>query len=244
METSAYIALSRQTALRRQMAVVANNLANMNTPAFKGQNMMFVEHVVKSQGNESFTPTKLSYTRDISQFTNLSEGPVLSTGNNLDIAIKGDGYFVIEAPDQELYTRNGRFQLDTDGQLVSQQGFPVLSDAGTPLIFGPTDTEITIAKDGTISTNNGDLGRIRIVTFEDEQRLKREAGGLYSSEQEPEDAETTVLVQGALEGSNVEPILELTKMIETHRAFDSTRKLIDREDNRQKQMIQKLGPRG
>ena len=244
METSAYIALSRQTALRRQMAVVANNLANMNTPAFKGQNMMFVEHVVKSQGSESFMPTKLSYTRDVSQYTNLSEGPALPTGNKLDVAIKGDGYFVFESPDQELYSRNGRFQLDNDGQLVNQQGFPVLSDAGAPLIFGPTDTEITISRDGTVSTNNGDLGRIRIVMFEDEQRLKREAGGLYTSEQEPEDEEAPTLVQGALEGSNVEPILELTKMIETHRAFESTRKLIDREDSRQKQMIQKLGPRG
>ena len=244
METSAYIALSRQTALRRQMAVVANNLANMNTPAFKGQNMMFVEHVVKSQGSESFMPTKLSYTRDVSQFTDLSEGPALPTGNDLDLAIKGDGYFVIESPDQELYSRNGCFQLDNGGQLVNQQGFPVLSDAGTPIIFGPTDTEITIARDGTVSTNNGDLGRIRVVTFEDEQRLKREASGLYTSEEEPEDAEGPTVVQGALEGSNVEPILELTKMIETHRAFESTRKLIDREDNRQKQMIQKLGPRG
>ena len=244
METSAYIALSRQTALRRQMAVVANNLANMNTPAFKAQNMMFVEHLVKSEGNESFIPTKLSYTRDVSQFTDLSEGPALPTGNDLDLAIKGDGYFVIESPDQELYSRNGCFQLDNGGQLVNQQGFPVLSDAGTPIIFGPTDTEITIARDGTVSTNNGDLGRIRIVTFEDEQRLKREASGLYTSEQEPKDAEAPTLVQGALEGSNVEPILELTKMIETHRAFESTRKLIDREDSRQKQMIQKLGPRG
>ena len=174
----------------------------------------------------------------------MSEGPALPTGNKLDVAIKGDGYFVFESPDQELYSRNGRFQLDNGGQLVNQQGLPVLSDAGAPLIFGPTDTEITISRDGTVSTNNGDLGRIRIVTFEDEQRLKREAGGLYTSEQEPEDEEAPTLVQGALEGSNVEPILELTKMIETHRAFESTRKLIDREDNRQKQMIQKLGPRG
>ena len=243
METSAYIALSRQTALRRQMSVVANNLANMNTPAFKGENLMFVEHVVKSKGNESFIPSKLSYARDVAQFTDVSEGPVLSTGNDLDVAIKGDGYFVIESEDQEFYSRNGRFQLNGEGQLVNQQGFSVLSDAGAPFIFGPTDTKISIAKDGTISTNNGDLGRIRIVTFEDQQRLTREGAGLYSSEQEPEDAETPALIQGALEGSNVEPILELTRMIETHRAFDSTRKLIEREDSRQKKMIEQLAPR-
>ena len=243
METSAYIALSRQTALRRQMAVVANNLANMNTPAFKGQNMMFVEHVVKSQGVRASCPRN-SPIRETSLNIRICRGTSTPHGNKLDVAIKGDGYFVFESPDQELYSRNGRFQLDNDGQLVNQQGFPVLSDAGAPLIFGPTDTEITISRDGTVSTNNGDLGRIRIVTFEDEQRLKREAGGLFTSEQEPEDEEAPTLVQGALEGSNVEPILELTKMIETHRAFESTRKLIDREDSRQKQMIQKLGPRG
>ena len=204
---------------------------------------MFVEHVVKSKGNESFIPSKLSYARDVAQFTDVSEGPLLSTGNDLDVAIKGDGYFVIESEDQEFYSRNGRFQLNGEGQLVNQQGFSVLSDAGAPFIFGPTDTKISIAKDGTISTNNGDLGRIRIVTFEDQQRLTREGAGLYSSKQEPDDAETPALIQGALEGSNVEPILELTRMIETHRAFDSTRKLIEREDSRQKKMIEQLAPR-
>ena len=243
METTAYIALSRQAALRRQMAVIANNLANMNTPAFKGDSILFVEHVVKSKGDESFIPTKLSYTRDVAQITDLSEGAIRSTGNRLDLAIKGEGYFIVESPDKELYSRNGRFQLDGEGRLVSQHGFPVLSDAGTPLIFSPADTEINIAKDGTVSTNNGDLGRIRIVRFESEQALEKQAGGLMSTEQDPEDVEAPTIIQGALEGSNVEPILELTKMIQTHRAFESTRKFIDREDSRQKKMIQQLGPR-
>ena len=243
METTAYIALSRQAVLRREMAVIANNLANMNTPAYKGESMLFVEHVVKSKGDQSFIPTQLSYARDVAQITDLTEGPILSTGNNLDIAIKGEGYFAVESPDEELYTRNGRFQLDAEGQLVTQHGFPVVSDAGTPFVFGPTDTTINIAKDGTVSTNNGDLGRLRIVKFESEQRLNKEGASLLSTKQEPEDVEAPNLIQGALEGSNIAPILEMTKMIETHRAFESTRKFIDREDSRQKKMIEQLGPR-
>ncbi len=243
METTAYIALSRQAVLRREMAVIANNLANMNTPAYKGESTLFVEHVVKSKGDQSFIPTQLSYARDVAQITDLTEGPILSTGNNLDIAIKGEGYFAVESPDKELYTRNGRFQLDAEGQLVTQHGFPVVSDAGTPFVFGPTDTTINIAKDGTVSTNNGDLGRLRIVKFESEQRLNKEGASLLSTKQEPEDVEAPNLIQGALEGSNIEPILEMTKMIQTHRAFESTRKFIDREDSRQKKMIEQLGPR-
>jgi flagellar basal-body rod protein FlgF len=243
METSAYIALSRQGALRREMDVIANNLANMNTTAYKGEKMMFVEHLVKSRGGDSFVPAKLSFVRDIAQVRNFSEGPIQSTSNPLDLAIKNEGYFVIETPEGERYTRNGRFQLNQEGKLVTQHGHPVLSDAGAPFFFGPEDKEIQVARDGTLSTNNGELGKIRVVSFESEQKLQKTAGGLLTTEQPPTEVEKTNVVQGALEGSNVQPIIELTKMIATHRAYDSVRNFVNKEGERQGKMIQVLGQR-
>ena len=243
MENSAYIALSRQGTLKREMAVIANNLANMNTTAYKGEKMMFVEHLTKSKGGERLTPVKLAFARDVAQFTDTSEGPIRSTGNSLDVAISNDGYFIVETPAGQRYTRNGRFEQNNQGQLVNQQGFPVLTEAGVPLVFAPEDTEINISRDGTVSTNNGELGRIRMVTFESPQRRQKEAGGLLNTDDDPVNAENPAMIQGALEGSNVQPIIELSKMIETSRAFNSVRSFIEREDKRQKQMIQKLAPR-
>ena len=112
MENTSFIALSRQSALRRQMDVVANNVANMNTAGFKGERMMFVEHLVKSKGGEKILGDRLSYVRDISTMRDLSDGPLEKTGNPLDLAITGDGYFMVQTDVGNQYTRNGRFQLD------------------------------------------------------------------------------------------------------------------------------------
>ncbi len=243
METSAYIALSRQAALRREIGVIANNLANMNTTAYKGEKMVFVEHLVESRSSDSFIPTKLAFVRDVAQIRNLAEGPIQSTNNPLDMAIKGEGYFVIQTPEGDRFSRNGRFQLDEESQLVTQHGYPVHSSSGTPFFFSPEDTEISIARDGTVYTNNGELGKIKLVKFESEQHLQKRVGGLLVTDQTPEDVENPVILQGALENSNVNPILELTNMITVHRAYDSVRNFIDKEDERTRKMIQAMNQR-
>ena len=112
MESSVLIALSRQSTLKREMDVIANNLANMNTTGFKSEKMMFVEHLVKSKGGGGLLPVKLAFARDVAQITDLTEGQVKTTGNPLDVAIKNEGYFVLETPNGERYTRNGRFEID------------------------------------------------------------------------------------------------------------------------------------
>jgi flagellar basal-body rod protein FlgF len=241
METSTYIALSRQGGLRRQMDIVAHNIANMNTAGFKGQDMMFVEHLVKSRGGEKLLGTKLAYARDIATLTNFNEGPIEKTGNPLDLAITGDGFFVVQTDQGERYTRNGRLKLDEGGQLVNQNGQPVLSTGGQPFILAPEDTQITVSRDGTISTNNGDLGKLRLVRFDNPQLLKRAAGGLYSSEAAPIDVEQPTISQGMLEGSNIQPIFEMAKMIEIHRTYDSVRTFLEREDERMRNMIREMG---
>lgn len=242
MENTVFVALSRQTALRREMDVIANNIANMNTTGFKGEKMMFVEHLVRSKGGEKYFGEKLSYVRDVATVRDTTEGHLKQTGNPLDLAVSGDGYFAVETDAGERYTRNGRFQLDGTGQLVTQEGHPVLSTTGQPFFFGPTDSIITVSGDGTVSTENGALGQIRVVSFADQQRLEQAGSLLLNPDDgnQPEDVEQPMIVQGALESSNVEPIIEMTHMIDVHRSYDSVRSLIEKEDERQRSMIRTM----
>ena len=220
------------------MDMVANNLANMNTTAYKGDKLMFVQHLIKSRGSESFIPDKLAFTRDVAEYRNFADGPIRSTGNSLDVAIKGEGYLVVETDNGDRYTRAGQLQLSPDGQLVTDDGHPVLSDAGAPFFFGPTDTDIEIARDGTLSTNNGVLGKIRLVRFDKAQELTPEGGQLWNTDQTPINVENPEIIQGSLEDSNVQPILELTRMIDVHRAYDQVRTFIDQEDQRQRKLLE------
>ena len=240
METTSLVALSRQMTLRRQMEIVANNIASVNTTAFKGEKMMFRHEQVKSRGGESAFGDRIAFVRDIATVRDLTEGTFQNTGNPLDVALHGDGYFVTQSPDGERYTRNGHFRLDPAGQLVNDQGYPALSSAGQPIFFSVEDREITIARDGTVSTENGELGRLRVVTFDDEQALKPLGGGLYSTDQAPRDVERPDVVQGTLEGSNVEPVIELARMIEISRAYESVKNLIDREDERLRKVAREI----
>lgn len=244
METTGHIALSRQAALRRQLDVVANNLANMNTIGFKGEKMMFIDELVRSRGvNGSLLGEKLAYSRDIATVKDFTEGPLQETGNPLDVALRDDGFLVVDTPEGERYTRGGRLHLGQTGQLVTQQGYPVLSDGGQPFFFAPNDKHITITRDGTVSTENGDLGRLRVVRLENPQEFRQTFGGLFTTDSAVEDVVEPDVVQGVVEGSNIEAVVELTKMIEISRQHNGVSKFIEREDERQRRMVRELlGP--
>jgi flagellar basal-body rod protein FlgF len=240
METTTYIALSSQGALRREMSAIAHNLANMNTTGFKSERMMFVDHVQRSRSADFIADQRLSFVRDVASFTDNTEGPIEQTGNTLDVAVHGDGYFAVQTPDGEQYTRNGNFRLDNGGQLVTQDGRPILSDAGAPIFFAPEDTTITISGDGTVSTENGTLGKLRVVSFDNDQDLQNVGSGLFSTNQQPINDPNPEVVQGALEKSNVQAILEMTRMIEVNREYTQAQKLIEREDERIRKMVREL----
>lgn len=241
METTSYIALSRQGALRREMSAIANNLANMNTTSFKGERLMFVDHLTRSKSGDFITDQKLSFVRDVASYRNTAEGAIEQTGNPLDVAIHGDGYFVVQAADgAQQYTRNGNFRMDNTGQLVTQTGLPVLTDAGAPIFFAPEDSTISISNSGTISSENGEIGKLRIVNFDDPRNLQRAANGMYTTDQAPLDVAEPDVVQSALEGSNVQSILEMTRMIEVSRSYKSTQSLVDKEDERIRKAINEL----
>jgi flagellar basal-body rod protein FlgF len=202
---------------------------------------MFVDHLSRSRSGDFIADQRLAYVRDVASYNDFAEGPIKQTSNPLDVAIHGDGYFVVQAPDgTDQYTRNGSFRMDNAGQLVSQSGLPVLTDAGAPIFFTSADTTITIAGDGTVSTENGQIGKLRVVTFQDPYDVKRQADGLYSTDQQPIDKANASVVQGGLEGSNVEGILEMTRMIEVSRSYSSAQKLIDKEDERIRQAVRQL----
>lgn len=240
MENTLRVALSSQDGLRRQLAVVANNIANMNTTGFKGEKMMFTQHLVRSKGGEKVFGDKIAYVRDIATVRDTTEGPMTATGNTLDFAIGGEGFFVVNTAGGERYTRNGSFKLNEAGQMVTQTNDPVLSDSGQPFIFGPRDTEINVSRDGVVSTENGELGRMRVVRFDNEQQLRMTSAGLYAADSTPQNVTKPDVVQNMIEASNVQPIIEITRMIELNKAYSAAQKFLDREDERIQKMVQEF----
>jgi flagellar basal-body rod protein FlgF len=237
MENGLVIALSHQGALRRHLDVIAHNVANMDTVGFKAQQMLFTQHLVQSRGGETVRGERLAFVQDLATLRDLSEGELKGTGNPLDVAIRGDGYFAVDTPEGERYTRGGKFRVDAVGQLVTEGGHPVLTEGGGPIVLANGDAHLTINRDGGVSTENGDLGRLRIVRFDNPQAMQIVAGGLLSSPEAPLPVAAPEVAQGMLEGSNVESVVEMTRMIEVQRAYDSARNLIDREDERIRNMI-------
>jgi flagellar basal-body rod protein FlgF len=238
MENTLMITLSHQAAVRRRMDVIANNIANMNTTGFKAEQPLFAEHIVRNPGGDASFGDAFSFVLDRATLRDTTQGGFESTGSPLDVAIHGDGYFAVQTPAGEQYTRNGRFRLSPEGQLVTEHGHAVLGQGGEPLIFGRADTEITISQDGIVSSENGEIGRLRIVRFEDQQRLLMVAGGLMMADTPAIDVPFPKVEQGVIENSNVEAIREMTRMIEVHRSYDRAKQLIDREDERIRNMME------
>ena len=207
------------------MEVLSNNIANASTAGFKGEQLMFVEYLA-----ETPTGDEVSYVQDLALVRNFEEGGFVSTGNKLDLAIHGKGWFVVDTPEKQAYTRSGHFSLNGEGQLVTAQGHPVLNTAGTPITLGAEDTGIEISSDGTISTSTGDKGRLKIVAFEDETVLNKASNSLFVTDEIPGEALTAEVVQGMIEGSNVEAIVEVSNMIMALRSYQSAQEVILGDD--------------
>ncbi|NQU69448.1 MAG: flagellar basal-body rod protein FlgF, partial [Rhodospirillales bacterium] len=149
-------------------------------------------------------------------------------------------WFEVEADGSFKYTRNGHFELDREGRMVNTSGQPIQSEKGGPIVFSPGDMNIVIKSDGTITASGVDRGKIKVVTFDDKQLLKKVSGNLYKSSGEPKKATDFSMVQGMLEKSNVQPIMEVTRMIDTLRGYQSTQKLLEQEHDLQRKAIEKL----
>jgi flagellar basal-body rod protein FlgF len=234
MENAGYIALSRQVALGRQLEVIANNMANASTPAYKAESMQFSEYLI--QADEG---SPLSFVEDAAVMRDWTAGTLRPTGNPLDLAINGDGYFVVSTPDGDRYTRNGRFALDAAGQIVTGDGNPVTGDGG-PIAVPSEDASLAIAADGTVSTEAGIIGKIRLVRFADPQALSAVGAGLYKTDASPEPDSASQLSQGMVEDSNVQPIIEMTNLIQVTRDYTAAQKMVEAEHERQLRAIANL----
>ena len=234
MENAGYIALSRQVVLGRQLEVIANNMANASTPAYKAESMQFNEYLIKADEG-----APLSFVEDAGISRDWTAGTLRPTGNPLDFAINGDGYFVVSTPEGDRYTRNGRFALDAAGQIVTGDGNPVQSDAGA-IIVPSEDAKLVVAADGTVSTETGIIGRIRVVRFADPQALAAMGAGLYQTDAASEPDLASRLSQGMVEDSNVQPIIEMTNLIQVTRDYQAAQNMVEAEHERQRRAIANL----
>lgn len=244
MDNALLVGLSRQVALRRELDVIANNIANLNTTGFKGGTMMFEQYLDPTARHEYFpgNDKRVAFVMDRATLHDFRQGPVQRTESPLDVAIDGPGFFTVQTANGERYTRGGNFHLNPQGQLVTADGQPVLGASG-PIVFEQNDTNITIAADGTISTQNGDRGKLRMVNFANTAQLVQEGNGLWNAPAgvAPQPAEvTTRAIQGALEKSNVQAVREMNRMIEVTRAYTTVSTMQQRTDELRRKAIEKL----
>lgn len=233
MTTTAEVALSYQLALKNQLDITANNIANMSTTGFQSSQPLFAQFLVEVDGEG----TEIAYVEDRGTLRNVNAGPLSFTGNTLDLGLQGAGYFVVESAGEFLYTRNGSFRLDESGRLVTSNGAAVLDEQDNPIVFGPDERQIDISRDGTVITENGEIGRLQIVNFGNQQEMELLGSSLLRTNQIPFEAAGTEVVQGMLEGSNVIAISEMTRMIDLLRSYQAANQLIKSDEDRQEKAI-------
>ncbi len=223
MDNSIYIMLSRQTALFRDMDVTANNIANVNTTGYHGEKMMFTDYLVKDTSNRR----QMAFTQDVATYQDTRNGSMKVTGNPLDVGLMGSGYFTVETPRGDRYTRAGNFQLDGEGTLVTAEGYPVLDDGGQRIIFDQEDKQIVVGENGLITVDGEERAVLAIAEFANQQALTQEYGGMYRSDAPPLPAEATRVVHGALEDSNIQGVSEIVRLVELQRSTGSSSKFIE-----------------
>ena len=248
MENALLVGLSRQTALERQLDIVANNIANVNTTGYKADNTLFEEFLNTPAHEDNFVgrDRRVSFVQDRGTFRDFTQGAVEETKNPLNVAIDGSAFLTVQAPGGERYTRDGSMHIDSQGQLVTASGNPVLGTSG-PIVFQQTDHDINITPDGTITVVEGNgrtdsnRGRLRLVNFADAQQMLKVGLNLYSAGQGAAQPDTKSTVrQGFIEKSNVNAVGEMSRMMEVNRAYTQIATLMQQQSELQKTAIQQL----
>lgn len=235
------LGLQTQRVLQRRMDVAANNLANVATTGFKADGML-LEEADQTRAHAEEDPREIRFVRDIGILHNMEQGPIAMTGNPLDVAIEGQGFFMVEGPNgQTLYTRDGAFTLTGEGRLTTSDGHAVLSSGGAPIVLDPQGETPTIGRDGAINVAGVEAGRIGTASFAAPGALSKVGDNLWDAQGQQPDAFEGVVLQGALEGSNVRPVVELTRLIEISRAYQSAAKIVSGADELRQRAIQQLG---
>ncbi len=236
MDNAGYIGLTRSSGLMRELNTVANNIANLNTNGFRREGSVFAEHVKALNGGDP----SLSMANLTHRFVDLTAGDVAQTGNPLDFAVVGEGFFLVETDNGERLTRDGAFSKNSIGELVTASGDRVLDESGGAIVIPPQVKNIGATADGTITADGQAIARLGVVTA-DPAFLVREGKNLFNAESGYEPVANAQVQQNALEGSNVNAVGELARLIEVQRMYESSKQFMDNENERIRQTIRILG---
>ena len=227
MESAGYTTLTRQAGLLREMQTVANNIANSATTGYRQEGLIFGEYVQNTENGPSISMATANVRN-----TSMVQGGLTQTGGQLDFAVEGEGFFLIETPSGERLTRAGNFALSAEGDLVTLDGFRVLDAGGAPIFIPPNASDLSVAADGTISSNGQPIGQLGLVQPVDPTSLVREDGVKFRADGGTEPVLGGRIVQGFLEGSNVDPVGQIARMIEVQRAYEMGQSFLDAENER------------
>ncbi|GBR02567.1 flagellar basal-body rod protein FlgF [Acetobacter oeni] len=241
MDNTTYIALSRMDTQMRAMSVLANNLSNADTAGYKASHVLFSDYLVKQKDGHAADGTATeAYTQDRSTYRDFGQGTLQQTGNPLDIAITGEGFFSVMTAQGVRLTRNGRFQRLADGRITDGAGNVLLDRTGQPVQLRPQDRTISLAADGTLSTESGVAAEVGLVTVDNAYTLVGEGNQIFRATTQTRQLNNKELRQGMLEGSNVNSMTETTQLVQLQRDFEITSNLVESEETREKNAIDKI----
>lgn len=235
MDNALYTGLTRQSGLGREMTVIANNIANAATTGYRSEGITFTEFVHAEPGTESLSMAVANV-----QTTSMVQGAMTQTGGSFDFAVEGDGFFMVDTPNGERLTRAGNFTPNGQGDLVNMDGHLVLDAGGAPIFIPPDAGTIDMASDGTISADGELVGQIGVFEPVDRNMLIREGGVLFESPEGTEPVENPRVLQGFLENSNVNPIEQISRMIEVQRAYEMGQSFSETEDKRIREALKSI----
>ena len=237
MSTGTYVAISAQIAMERRLEAIASNIANVNTAGYRAVGVRFSAELQQAGQVDFSSPGETYVVRQ--------QGPISHTGNSLDAAIDGDGWFGLETPTGTVYTRDGRFHMTADGDLQSVDGYSVLDAGGSPITLDPAGGPVSIGENGSVSQGGKQLGVIGLFLIPADATLTRHDNSAVVTDKpaDPvEDMTANSIRQGYVEGSNVNPIVEMTRLIEASRAFDQASTAITQNDEVSQEAIKDLAP--
>lgn len=241
MDNITNIALSRLSAQQRAMDVVANNLANASTPGYRAERPVFADWLMREPaGAEPHGGRTIAFTQTRATYRERTEGTLTQTGNPLDLALQGEGYFTVQTANGTRLTRAGRFTLQNDGTVADENGNALLDTNSQKLVLSRADTDVKVTADGTLRSQNGTIGQIAVVVPNDPNRLTSEGGRLFRADVPTAAVARPKVLQGTLEDSNVQPIAEITRMITTERDFQFVTQMVEAEGLRRQSAIEKI----
>jgi len=241
MDNTTFVGLSRQMTLRRELDIVANNIANADTAGFKVESLLTGTEQ-RRPAKDAQAPHAVRFVLDHAVGRDFRQGALRTTDNPLDVGLEGDGFLTVGTAAGDRYTRDGRLSMGPDGRLVTKAGDPVLGEGGAEILLRPEGGPVSIGADGSVSQGEVAVGKLAVVRFENLSALSKEGDGRFAADgAEPLPAADVQVRQGMVEGSNAQPVLEVVKLIELQRAYDRVSKIVDQSQDLSRRSVERLG---